>query len=247
MIIDSEHKQMLMEVRDINYILPAYIRSYQFHSKNQIPLKIIQPMFPSVKVGNKNIPIEYVPPLDSIATEIAKDGSNVPEVTPEQEAALDKKDEEIKKLKAEVESLTTNERGEAGLGGTPEQVGGTQIEVTTSEQLKDEAADVELEEDTKVTPSPESPAKAAFKEEPSTMDDAATLVAPNRKPKQPPGGAIPPGQPLSDMGARDRNDQSRAARDLVDEPNIDGATEKPFEKTVSRGEDGKPVVEDKNE
>ena len=102
MRINQENKSMDIESRDINYILPAYVRSYQFHMKNELPTKIIFPMFVSVKAGGVDIPIEWVPPLEPIATEIAKDGNNVAEVTEEQEAALDEKDAEIARLKAEL-------------------------------------------------------------------------------------------------------------------------------------------------
>ncbi|GAH64781.1 unnamed protein product [marine sediment metagenome] len=103
MRINAESKSVDMEARDINYILPAYVRSYLFYSKNELPEKIIFPMFPSVIVQGKEITIEYVPPLDQLAVEIAQDGSNIAEVTPAQEAVLDEKDEEIKKLKADLE------------------------------------------------------------------------------------------------------------------------------------------------
>ena len=234
MRINSDNKTMDMEARDINYILPAYVRSYQFHSKNEIPTKIVFPMFVSVKAGGVDIPIEWVPPLDPLATEISKDGSNVAEVTEEQEAALDEKDKEIADLKTEVESLTrTGREGEDGGGKEPEE--------TTSEQLKDESADKELEEDTEPKPESESPAKTAFKVDP----DPAHQPPSDRIPKAAPGGDIGAGQPLSDTHGRDRRDQARTAADLKEEPEIEGTAEKPFEKEVKRGKDGRPIVEEK--
>ena len=250
MIINSDNKTMDLEARDINYILPAYLRSYQFHSKNELPTKIIFPMFPSVKAANGvDIPIEYVPPLDAIAVEIQKDGSNVAEVTPEQEAVIDEKDAEIARLKEEL--AQTGRGGEEG-GGTeptsyttpPSTMGVSpdpDTEEVTSEQLTDEAADLKLEEDAKPEAGTESPAKAAFKVDP----DPKHQPAPERKPKQPPGGDIGIGQPPSDMHPRDRRDQSRTAKDLQVEPEIEGTAEKPFEKEIKRDEKGNPVVEEK--
>ncbi len=263
MIVNSENKSMDMEVRDINYILPAYVKSYLFISRNEMPKKITFPMFPSVKVNGIDIPIEYVPPLDEIALKISKDGKDVAEVTPAQEAALDEKDEEIKRLR--------NELTQTGLGGEQE-------EEITPEQLEDEAAGKKLEEDTEVVPAPEdlirqeqetadevteglteeeqtyeaakadqpkaSPAKAAFTIDPNPSHQPP----PGRQPKQPPGGDLGPGAGPSDMQSRQRGDQTRTARDLIDEPEIseaEEAGEKEFEKPVSRDEKGNPVVEDK--
>ncbi len=232
MRINSDNKTMDIEARDINYILPAYVRSYQFHMKNEIPTKIVFPMFVSVRAAGVDIPIEWVPPLDPIAQDITKDGSNVAEVTEEQETALNEKDKEIADLKAEVESLA-----QTGRGG--EDGGGTQKEDTTSEQLLDEAADLELEEET-AAPA-ESPAKTAFKVDP----DPTHQPLPDRIPKTAPGGDIGSGQPLSDMHGRDRRDQARTAADLKEEPEIEGAPEKEFEKGIKRDDKGNPIVEDK--
>ncbi len=245
MRINSDNKTMDMEARDINYILPAYVRSYQFYSKNEMPTKIIFPMFASIRVAGIDIPIEWAPPLDAIAVEIAKDGDNVVEVTPEQEATLDKKDDAVESLKAEVAELTQTGRGEEERGGTDSaEVSETELtelgltpvpeeEVTeglTEEEQNYEAAVADLHPEFHT----DSPARTAFAE-----------PAPDRIPKQPPGGAIPPGQPLSDMHARDIQDQARTARDLLEEPELEGAPEKEFEKEISRDEQGRPKVEDK--
>ena len=131
MRINSDNKTMDIEARDINYILPTYVRSYQFYSKNELPTKIIFPMFVSVKAAGVDIPIEWVPPLDPVAVEIGKDGSNVAEVTEEQEAALDKKDAEIKRLRAEVEELAKNQP----LKPAPEDLVRQEQEATEAESL----------------------------------------------------------------------------------------------------------------
>jgi len=233
MRINHDNKSVDMEQRDINYILPAYVRSYLFYTRNELPEKIIFPMFPSVTVQGKEIPIEYVPPLDAIAVEIAEDGAGIPEVTPEEEVALDEKDDRIKELKEEVASLTP----------APEDIIRQQQEAI--EQLEDDTADKQLELDT--TPEEVSPAKAAFAEAPKLAGkDPEVKGIPVRLPKQPPGGDIGPGLGLSDMQARDRRDQSRVAKDLKEEPDINEAEEKEFEKPITRDKDGKPVVEDKD-
>lgn len=210
MRINEENKSVDMERRDINYILPAYVRSYLFYAKNEMPLKIIFPMYPSVMVGSVEIPIEYVPPLDAIAIDIAKDGEVVAEVTADEEAKLDEKDEEIKRLKAKIEDMKT------------------------TKHPADE-------------PEPPSKARAAFAEPASDEPTSKPKTPPARKPKQPPGGDIGTGVPLSDMHPRDRRDQTRVAKALTDEPEIEGAAEKEFDKTVSRDEHGKPIVEDRKE
>lgn len=105
MRINQQNKTMDIEARDINYILPAYIRTYLFYTKNEMPERIIFPMFPSVKFGDVDVPIEYLPPSDPIVVEIIHDSSSVAEVTPSQEAEIDAKDSEIKMLRAELEDI----------------------------------------------------------------------------------------------------------------------------------------------
>ena len=102
---NTENKSMDMEARDVNYILPHYIAQYLYESKNEDPEKIIFPMFLSVPHPRKPgvlIPIEYIPMTDPVAAEIAEDGKDIPEVTPEHEAALDVQDEAAKELKKQV-------------------------------------------------------------------------------------------------------------------------------------------------
>ena len=105
---NTENKSMDMEVRDINYILPHYIAQYLYESKNEDPDKIIFPMFLSVPHPRKPgvlIPIEYISITDPAAVEIAEDGKDVAEVTPEQEKALDTQDKAAKELKEQVEEI----------------------------------------------------------------------------------------------------------------------------------------------
>lgn len=229
MRINDTDKQMEMEARDINYILPAYVRSYLFYSKNEMPERIIFPMFSSVMVGSVEIPIEYVPPIDPVAVEIAQDGKDVPEVTPVQEAALDEKDEEINRLKTEISSLQSKSVD-------------SPLKAIDEDETEEQTA-ARLEEEVGGKPEPVSKARAAF-----TVDgNPKHQPPPDRKPNQPPGGDIGPGLGPSDMHARDRRDQARTKKDLAEEPDINEAEEKEFEKTVSRDKQGKPVVEESDD
>lgn len=266
MRINTDNKSVDMEARDINYILPAYVRSYLFHSKNEMPEKIIFPMFSSVRAGGVDIPIEYVPPLDPIAAEISKDGSDVAEVTEEQEAALDEKDKEIAKLKAQMAELETAGRGGEEVGGTekqPDEVGSEEPteEADTLASRQKEYRELETNATEEATESPartafakslgesvEKAEKTHFEEEDKRIKAQASTIkatVADREPKQPPGGDIGAGQPLSDTQARDRRDQTRTANDLREEPEIEGTAEKEFEKEISRDEHGNPVVEEK--
>ncbi len=255
MRINSVNKSMDMEARDINYILPAFVRSYLFYSKNEMPEKIIFPMFASVNVlgvdGQTHpIPIEWVSEISPIAEDIKVDGSEVTEVTTEQEAVIDEKEDETTALKAEIAELTKPD--ESITTQAPEDIIRQQEE--TIQQLEDDTADKQLEVDT--TPATESPAKAAFAEhagesvqkvEKERYEEHGKkmekMVETIRVPKQPPGGDIGPGLSVSESHPRDNRDQGRTARDLRDEPETSEAEEKPFDKEISRGEDGKPVVE----
>jgi hypothetical protein len=107
MRINLPHKSIDIEVRDINYILGAFARSYLFGSRNEDPEKIIFPMYPAIPHPFKPevmIPVEWINPEDQFVTELAKDGSNIPEVTPEQEAALDATEDKIKAAKTAAEN-----------------------------------------------------------------------------------------------------------------------------------------------
>lgn len=288
MRVNAENKSMDIEPREINYVMDALLSNYLFINKNEMPETIIFPMYKFAKTRRGDIPIQFVPDMSEIAQDIVEDGKDVAEVTPAEEAVLDEKDEEIKRLKEEVEDLTKElphaakavadeeiDKGDAVVlkpkltqtEGGGEERGGTaepesdQMEDGTSEAEGEDAPVVPAPEDllrqeqeAEGEPEPESPARAAFAEPeiiiatPFKVDpDPAHQPPPDRKPIQPPGGDIGPGQGPSDMGPRDSRDQIRTARDLLEEPSIDKTEEKEFEKEVSRGKDGKPVVEDKKE
>jgi len=227
-----------MEIRDINYILPHYITSYLFAAKNEWPEKIVFPMFESVMHGGKKIPIEWVPPLDPRAIEIAQDGTNVPEVTPEQEAALDAKDEEIERLRKQIAGLQLTEQREERSDEIPEQL--------PTESEPEDSPERKIAENYEEQP-PEpaaSRAKAAFSEPVVKSPGAVVALPVDRKPKMPPGGDIGTGLPLSDMHGRDRRDNARTKRDLADEPGINENEEIPYQKDVKKDSEGNIVVED---
>lgn len=95
MRINHNSKTVDMERRDIEYILPAYVRQYLMYMQNEDPDCIVFPMLSSVPHPHKpgvSIPIQWVPELDQIAVEIAQDGSEVTEMTETEVAQLDKKD-----------------------------------------------------------------------------------------------------------------------------------------------------------
>lgn len=105
MRINLENKSLDIESRDWNYIMSAYIRSYTFHSKNQRPEKIVFPMFQSAE----GVPVEWLPEISPVVTEIKQDGSNVPEVTPEQEAAKDQVEDTLIEIKGTPFSVNTTD------------------------------------------------------------------------------------------------------------------------------------------
>lgn len=107
MLIDDKNKTIQIEPRDINYILPSYIKLYLFYTRGEEIKAIVFPMFSSVLHPETGEPvsIEWIPPTDPVAVSIIEDGKDVPEIAPAQEARLDAKDEEIKKLKKELADM----------------------------------------------------------------------------------------------------------------------------------------------
>ena len=238
MRINEENKSLDMEARDINYLLPHYVKCYLFYTRNEMPTKIVFPMFSSIKYGNVMLPIEWIAEDSQKALAIAKDGEIVPEVTEEQEKILDDKDAEIERLKKEIADMKgkevfTSASDTAAEGLTQEE---QLYEAAKPDQPTPAPEDVirqEQETQAEEQPQAESPAKAAF---------ATPPVIEQRTPKQPPGGDIGPGQHVSEMHSRDTGDQLKTTRDLIDEPEITGV-EKEFEKTISRDEAGMPKIE----
>lgn len=216
MRINEEQQTMDMEARDVNYILPAYVRSYLFYTRNTDPKEIVFPMFESIPHPHKkgvSIPIRWVPPLGPEAIEIAQDGGNVPEATEEQIAEADTKDEEIKRLKAKLAQYEPELQGEEGLPAVDEKP-----------------------EEPEVAPEELEPKEPAF-----TIGD--NPPPPDRVPKQPDHPAS--GSP-DDMGSRDARADKQIKKDLKlgeDEP--DGSKEKHVKgKKMSKDESGNIKVED---
>ena len=234
MRVNLENKSIDMEVRDMNYILPAYIFNYLYVSKNEDPNKIVFPMFPAVPHPRKPgvmIPIQWVPITDPLATDIAEDGKDILEATPIQEAALDAKDEADKGMKAQVEELqtpATDDRGGEVVGGSqlcsrcgkPIEEGiSSNVCGTCADDLRQyaiKAATESIKEDEHEVKI--SPAKAALGR--SQMD---------RAPKMPEGGDIGPGTRPDNMGSRDIKLNRQIVGDLKDEPDVDEGAEKPTE------------------
>jgi len=199
MRVNREEKAIDIERRDINYILPAYIRAYLFYNNNEDPEKIVFPMFRSVPHPVKNgveIPIEWVPDDSPVATEIASDGNNIPEATPETEAEADKKEEDYDALKARIA------------------------------ELEDEAAKGKPEvTDQPDNPPDISPAKAAFAKqvvsEPAIAEVSKNQPTPERlAAAKAPDTVLPPGTPSDYGGSRDKRDQRRVAKDIAPEKDI---------------------------
>jgi len=199
MIIDKENNRILIEPRDINYILPAYVRQYLFHTRNQKLEAIVFPMFESVPhpVDYTAVPIEWIASTDPVAISIIEDGKDVGEVTADVEAEIDRLEDQVKEAKAALESI----------GGEEDGMGSQlQTEIATSESA---AID-----DSKAAP-PKSKAKLA----------SERMAA--RQPKMPPGGDIGAGSP-SDLSARDVRLEKQIRQDLRDEPTVSEAEEKEY-------------------
>jgi len=220
MIINEDNKTMEIEPRDVDYVLPAYVRLYLFQTKNEDPEKIIYPMFSSVRHPSKQgvtIPIEYVDEKSPEALAIIEDGSNIPEATPESEAAADRKEDEYDAMKGKIAALE-------------EELAATKGTVVELDFAKAEAEFAGINQETIAQAIAEStddsPAKAAFKEQ-MTQEAQAAIESIQPTParialaKQP-EHMIPPGMPLDLGGARDAADQKRIARDLIPEKDIKG-------------------------
>jgi len=84
MRINHERHTVDIEPRDTSYILNAYVKEYNFLMKGEDPKEIIFPMPPSIMSSTgATIPVRWVSPDDPLATEIVKDGSNIPEAEEE--------------------------------------------------------------------------------------------------------------------------------------------------------------------
>lgn len=221
MRINADRKTIDIEERDVEYVMQAYVRLYLFNQKNAEPEKIIFPMFDKVPhplIKGKFIPIEYIPSTSPIAIEIVHDGSNVPKASEESVAKADKAEKDYDKTKDAIQ------------------------------KLEDEVAPPAIDPDNPPDHMKVSAARAAFAEPekepekpPSAIAgvDSKTLPTPERiaKAKEPPGGAIPPGQSTDYGGRRDAADQRRVARDLAPEKDIseeEEAHEKPADDIAQR-------------
>ena len=227
MIIDKNTGQIQIEPRDVDYILPQYVRSYMFFTKGADPVEIVFPMYSSIPHPSKpgvRVPIRWVPEIDPRAVEIVQDGGNVPEATEEQMAEADSKDNEVTTLKARIAELEA-----------------------AQQQDKEEEEDVgQQTESAPTTPVQEYPLGTR-----GVLHDGTPVVyakmgavdAPltERTPRLPANPAT--GAP-DDMHPRQRGDSKQVAADLRPDPDIDEGRQKPYEKTVKRSSKGEPVVEE---
>lgn len=61
MIMNEEEGTMELELRDLEFILQQYLRSYQYYHNNKNPSKIVIPQVPSVidAMNKQPVPIEF--------------------------------------------------------------------------------------------------------------------------------------------------------------------------------------------
>ena len=233
---NTTDQTMDMEARDLNYILPAYVRSYMYVSKNADPKEIVFPMFESCPHPFKpgvTIPIRYVPALSPEAIEITVDGQDIAEAKVEEEPVVEAVEprpepeeignhiEEEKIAEADAKAEAADLRADMAHlteEPDPETEAGLQ-------QIEDEAADAVMEIETAVGEEP--------KVEPPP---------PDRTPKQPDNPAT--GSP-DGMQSRDTRADKQIAKDLRLGDNLDESKDqKPYEKDITRGENGEPKVEE---
>ena len=213
MIIDEERKAILMESRDINYILSSYIKLYMFGNKNETPEKIVFPMFRSVPHPHEpgvTVPVEYVPDDSPIAVEIKHDGSNIPETTPESEAKADDKEDEYKAMKAKIAEL--------------------EEEVNKATPGINDQVQVEIKEVTPSKPGLDNAKKKKKTETLSVPPPSAERLAAVKGPEKP----APEGSQSDYGGRRDARDQQRIARDLRPEKEIKEEDEKEDDDLVEK-------------
>lgn len=266
MRVDHDRKSMDMERRDIEYILPAYLRLYLFQMKNEDPDVITFPMFQSVPHPIKpgvQVPIEYVPELSPVASDIEQDGSNISPTTPESEAAADKKEAEYETMKKRIAELEAEV--ELVHHQSSYEYANQNIEAGTLEKLKAKEEDerqARLKPKGEVADKPEeaevTESQPEVEEEPKLSAAQASLAA-QTKPesaiagvgdnqpsaeraaaaKEPDGGALPPGTPSDYGGKRDARDQKRVARDVKPDKKTNESEEREDEELDKRLAEGK--------
>jgi len=224
MRVNREEKAIDIERRDINYILPAYIRAYLFYNNNEDPEKIVFPMFRSVPHPHKpgvEVPIEYIPDDSPVAVEIAKDGDNIPETTPEAEAEADKKEEEYNTMKAriaELEDEVAEAKGEPEYA-TPPDIGGN--DAPSSKDVSPAKAAFAKQIAEELATGTEATGNEYAKPEPAIAEVSENQPTPERlAAAKAPDTVLPPGTPSDYGGSRDKRDQRRVAKDIAPEKDI---------------------------
>jgi regulator of replication initiation timing len=210
MRVNESNQSMDMESRDINYILPAYVRLYMFQTKNSDPKEIVFPMFESIPHPLKkgvNIPIRWVPDTSPEALEIITDGNNIPESTPESEAKADKTESDYNEMRKKLDDIAEEN---AKLKAQMEDSAKPLEAVKTEDKKSSESAIAGVDSD----------------HQPSA---ARVSIA-----KDAPGGALPPGTVSDYGGSRMPGDLKQMAKDLAPEKDLDEAQEKPAGDIVDR-------------
>jgi len=243
MIIDDKNRQLLMELRDINFILPAYVRQYLFAMRNEDPVRIVFPKFPTVPHPVKagvTIPIVYIDMEDSLVDEIAKEGSVVAE-TPQ-----------VVEEVAESESHKQSGGGEDEVGGSAEQPATASEEDTKQDSLLEGMNKLKKWQSEHPPTEEEGLGSAKQKQEDDSIGgsegvhidqtDGIKVATPEdnppseqpkmtfkpREPKLPPGGDLGTGH-ADNLHSRDSRLDSKIARDLKDEPDVVEEKEIPIE------------------
>ena len=231
MILNQRGKTMDMESMDINYMLGAYLVNYLFDSRNEDPKSVVFPMFPSFPHPKKPgvmIPIKWIAPDDPIALGIVEDGSNIPEVTPEEEAALDAKDEEIAKLEKEVVELESKP-----VEAVTEESSAIEEQISKDGHIfrsTDRGASwTDLGEEPSKEAALEETLANVIKEEAKTVKDIESgkqSEQADRVPKMPAGGDLGHGSP-DGMGSRDVRLDAKIAVDLKEDADVNEDKEIP--------------------
>ncbi len=229
----TDPKQMQMEQRDWNYIMNSYMMRYLFMNKNQAPDEVVFPMFEYVvhpRQPGVHIPVLWVPSISAEAAAIAEDGAVVPETSEAVLKEIEERDREIERLKKEVESLQGHQDTYKPSDEEFAQIKKDIMQDGEGEALNNEGLTEEEQQHEAMV------ADLAPSTPPHSIDPAilAVPVDPEKikLPEHPATGQSD--QTYGRMG----NDLIQAKRDMMQEPELDEAEQKPYEKQVVKSEDG---------
>lgn len=234
MRVNTENKSMDIEPREINFVLDSLLVQYMFISRNQLPEVITFPTYQTAKTRWGEIRIQWVPDVSEIAKDIVEDGKHIPEVTPEQEAELDRRDDEIRDLRQKIAQLEA---------GKPEVVESDESVAEVKRPI------AEMFESESPTPDDLPPTRPPMSE---MLGQATPTPAPFRiGPDQPPVGRVPrmPAHPAEggpdEMQTRSVGMDRLIPSDLILGDDLDeGAPEKPYDKVVKKDSEGGITIEE---